>query len=238
VTDANGGQLFSLSHSSKDPSASHRLKVTYPTLAIFAAVFVEQSSGMIHLPFLVMHTLSRDLEEYKPGSDIGKGFAANARICPNGQSLSGFCTECDELYVFRTSFFHKMCTALWHGNFRYFLSILVWCWRTVNQAEDNAMGQPERVYFSPSAIATRWDCSTDKVSRILEAYRGNTGFMDLGSPESVRARKRRYSIIRIHPDLLARIEVERCSRVWKRLTTIVPSQIRNDPCAKLCTENG
>jgi hypothetical protein len=83
----------------------------------------------------------------------------------------------------------------------------------VNQAEDNAMGQPERVYFSPSAIATRWACSIDKVSRILEAYRGNTGFMDLGSPESVRARKRRYSIIRIHPDLLARIEGERCSRV-------------------------
>ena len=77
----------------------------------------------------------------------------------------------------------------------------------MNQAEENAMsGAPERVYFSPSVIATRWACSTDKVSRILEAYRGNTGFIDLGSPESVRARKRRYSIVRIHRDLLAQIE--------------------------------
>jgi hypothetical protein len=79
----------------------------------------------------------------------------------------------------------------------------------VNQAEDNAMGQPERVYFSPSAIATRWDCSVDKVAKMLEKFRGQAGFMDLGSPEDVRRRKRRYSIIRIHPDLLARIEGER-----------------------------
>ena len=70
-------------------------------------------------------------------------------------------------------------------------------------------GQPERVYFSPSAIAARWDCSVDKVSRILESYRGKEGFMDLGSPEDVRGRKRRYSILRIHPDLLVRIEAER-----------------------------
>lgn len=64
----------------------------------------------------------------------------------------------------------------------------------------------ESLYLSPSVIATRWACSTDKVSRILEAYRGRPGFLDLGSPEDVRGRKRRYSIVRIHPDLLARIE--------------------------------
>lgn len=64
----------------------------------------------------------------------------------------------------------------------------------------------ETTYYSPAAIAERWRCSVDKVSRVLEAYRGKDGFMDLGSPEDVRRRKRRYSIIRIHPNLLAQIE--------------------------------
>ena len=63
-------------------------------------------------------------------------------------------------------------------------------------------------YFSVSAIATRWQCSTDKVARMLERFRAETGFLDLGSGENVRKHKRRYSIIRIHPTLLQRIEAE------------------------------
>jgi hypothetical protein len=60
--------------------------------------------------------------------------------------------------------------------------------------------------YSPDILAERWGCSTDKVNRVLEGYRGESGFMDLGNPEDVRAHKRRYSIIRIHPDLLEQIE--------------------------------
>ena len=43
-------------------------------------------------------------------------------------------------------------------------------------------------------------------SRVLEQYRGKSGFMDLGSGENVRKRKRKYAIIRIHPTLLTEIE--------------------------------
>jgi hypothetical protein len=64
----------------------------------------------------------------------------------------------------------------------------------------------ELFYHSPDILAERWGCSTDKVNRVLEGYRGESGFMDLGNPEDVRAHKRRYSIIRIHPDLLKQIE--------------------------------
>jgi hypothetical protein len=59
-------------------------------------------------------------------------------------------------------------------------------------------------YFSVSAIASRWQCSTDKVSRMLEKFRGETGFLDLGSGEDVRKHKRKYAIVRIHPTLLAK----------------------------------
>jgi hypothetical protein len=61
-------------------------------------------------------------------------------------------------------------------------------------------------YFTPTAIAERWSVSTDTVLRRLEKYRGRTGFMDLGIGYSVRRRKRRYSIIRVHPTLLRIIE--------------------------------
>jgi hypothetical protein len=61
-------------------------------------------------------------------------------------------------------------------------------------------------YFSVSAIAERWQCSTDKAARMLENFRGEEGFLDLGSGEDVRKHKRRYSIIRIHPTLLQKIE--------------------------------
>ncbi len=64
----------------------------------------------------------------------------------------------------------------------------------------------KQIYLSADSIATRWSCSVDKVSRVLEGYRGESGFMDLGSREDVRKHKRRYSIYRIHPKLLTRIE--------------------------------
>jgi hypothetical protein len=64
----------------------------------------------------------------------------------------------------------------------------------------------EKLYLSVNAIATKWDCSDDKAGRVLENYRGKTGFMDLGSPANVRKHKRRYAIIRIHPNLLKEIE--------------------------------
>ena len=49
-------------------------------------------------------------------------------------------------------------------------------------------------YFSVATIAARWQCSTDKVARMLARFRGETGFLDLGSGEDVRKHKRRYSI--------------------------------------------
>jgi hypothetical protein len=64
----------------------------------------------------------------------------------------------------------------------------------------------EPFYWSVSRIAQRLDCSTDKATRLLEQYRGQEGFLDLGSPEDVRKHKRRYSIIRVHPTLLQKIE--------------------------------
>jgi hypothetical protein len=61
-------------------------------------------------------------------------------------------------------------------------------------------------YFSVSKVALRWGCSDDKAGRILEQYRGKSGFMDLGSGGS--RRKRKYAIIRIAPSLLKEIEGE------------------------------
>ena len=61
-------------------------------------------------------------------------------------------------------------------------------------------------FFSVAAVAERWGVSEDKAARVLEKFRGRTGFLDLGHGENVRKRKRRYSIIRIHPTLLREIE--------------------------------
>jgi hypothetical protein len=74
---------------------------------------------------------------------------------------------------------------------------------------ERAMTEPgdELVYYNVSRIAKRWACSEDKVSRVLEKYRGRAGFMDLAGGTLVR-RKRRYSIIRIHPSLLKEIEAK------------------------------
>jgi hypothetical protein len=71
-----------------------------------------------------------------------------------------------------------------------------------------APNEKEIVFYSTSAIATRWNCSANKVISVLEGHRGEKGFMDLGSPENLRTHKRRYSIIRVHPALLAKIEAE------------------------------
>jgi hypothetical protein len=64
------------------------------------------------------------------------------------------------------------------------------------------------VFFSVAAISQRWGVGLDKTARVLEPYRGRVGFLDLGSPENVRTHKRRYSIVKIHPTLLAQIEAE------------------------------
>jgi len=68
------------------------------------------------------------------------------------------------------------------------------------------MGMEELQYFSVHTISERWGCSETKVSRILEKFRGRTGFPDLGAPENVRLHKRRHAIVRIHPSLLKEIE--------------------------------
>jgi hypothetical protein len=61
-------------------------------------------------------------------------------------------------------------------------------------------------FFSVSAIASRWAVSEDTVARRLEQFRGEQGFLDLGTPEDVKKHKRRYSVVRIHPTLLEKIE--------------------------------
>ena len=65
----------------------------------------------------------------------------------------------------------------------------------------------ERLYFSVESIAKRWDCSKDKVSRIVKKYRGRAGFMDLAITTK---RKRKYAILRIHPARLKEIEGDLC----------------------------
>jgi hypothetical protein len=59
-------------------------------------------------------------------------------------------------------------------------------------------------FYSVSKIAKRWGFSEDKVSRVLEKFRGRNGFIDFGPKD--RRRKRKYAIIRIHPALLKEIE--------------------------------
>jgi hypothetical protein len=62
------------------------------------------------------------------------------------------------------------------------------------------------VFSTAEVIAKRWDCSEDKVARVLEKYRGEIGFMDQGTHANVRTHKRRYAIYRIHRTLLTKIE--------------------------------
>jgi hypothetical protein len=64
--------------------------------------------------------------------------------------------------------------------------------------------EEEIQYYSVSRLAIRWGFSETKVSRLLERYRGRKGFLDFGQGD--RRRKRKYSIIRIHPTLLKEIE--------------------------------
>jgi hypothetical protein len=68
--------------------------------------------------------------------------------------------------------------------------------------------QPEPIFYTVKKIAARWDVSTDTVSRRLERYRGEPGFKDWGTPADLKRHKRRYRILRIHADLLQKIEAE------------------------------
>jgi hypothetical protein len=61
-------------------------------------------------------------------------------------------------------------------------------------------------FISVGRIAKHWGCSIDKASHMLEKSRGEVGFLELGSHEDVRKHKRRYSIIKISPALLTKIE--------------------------------
>jgi hypothetical protein len=61
-------------------------------------------------------------------------------------------------------------------------------------------------YYTVATLAERWAVCKDKVTRVLEKWRGKPGFLDLGSPENVRLHKRRHAMIRIHPSLLKEIE--------------------------------
>jgi hypothetical protein len=64
--------------------------------------------------------------------------------------------------------------------------------------------EAEIQWYSVSMLAIRWGFSENKVSRLLETFRGRKGFMDFGQGD--RKRKRKYAIIRIHPTLLKEIE--------------------------------
>jgi hypothetical protein len=76
----------------------------------------------------------------------------------------------------------------------------------------------DRDYIPAPRIAKRWTCSTDTANRRLEKFRGVIGFMDLGSHEDVRGNKRKRSKIKIHPDLLVKIEASlRFHRVSPRV---------------------
>jgi len=68
--------------------------------------------------------------------------------------------------------------------------------------------EPVPFFYSVARIAKRWGLSEDKVTRVVEKYRDHPGLKDWGSLENVRKRKRRYSIIRIHPTLLQQIEAD------------------------------
>jgi hypothetical protein len=73
------------------------------------------------------------------------------------------------------------------------------------------MRQPfeETAFFSVDAVAQRWSLSTDKTARLLEKYRGADGFHDFGRPDrDIKRHVRKYSIIRVSPELLAKIEAE------------------------------
>ncbi|MGD0214288.1 MAG: hypothetical protein ABSB87_13745 [Terriglobales bacterium] len=66
------------------------------------------------------------------------------------------------------------------------------------------MDDTEIRYYSVSMLAARWQFSETKVSRLLEKFRGRAGFIDFGQGD--RRIKRKYAIIRIHPNLLKEIE--------------------------------
>lgn len=61
-------------------------------------------------------------------------------------------------------------------------------------------------YMSVATIASHWACSADTASRRIEKYRGQSGFLDLGSAGDLRRHKRRYAIVRISRELLKKIE--------------------------------
>jgi hypothetical protein len=60
-------------------------------------------------------------------------------------------------------------------------------------------------FFTMKQIAMRWSCSEEKAARV---FRGRPGVLDLGSAEDYRKNKRRYSILRVPPSILAEVEAE------------------------------
>lgn len=82
-----------------------------------------------------------------------------------------------------------------------------WTWSRHPVRLSCIMTQEGPLFHSVQDLATRWGCSTDKVARELEKYRGRSGFLDLGVPQ--RRYRRKKSILRIHPDLLVQIEHDR-----------------------------
>jgi hypothetical protein len=60
-------------------------------------------------------------------------------------------------------------------------------------------------FFTMKQIAIRWSCSEEKAARV---FRGRPDVLDLGSAEDYRKNKRRYSILRVPPNVLALVESE------------------------------
>jgi hypothetical protein len=57
--------------------------------------------------------------------------------------------------------------------------------------------------FTVSQIAERWQCDSEKVSKIFASV---PGVLDLGTPADVRKRKKAYRILRIPAQVLATVE--------------------------------
>jgi hypothetical protein len=63
------------------------------------------------------------------------------------------------------------------------------------------------IHLTVEQIAKRWQCGRDTVVRHFSKLVGH-GVINIGSPASVRRRKRQYLVLRIPPEVLERVEKE------------------------------
>lgn len=68
---------------------------------------------------------------------------------------------------------------------------------------DNAERKEPPQLYTVAQIAERWQCDSEKVSRI---FTNVPGVLDIGTPADVRKRKRAYRILRIPNHVLQQVE--------------------------------